>query len=135
LFEMAARRVSRNALTCGLGDASSGSYRHRTRRCSTLPSGPSPKRRDRWLVADPSDGHDIEHDEGPRQNRAAIQNHIVLDQLNHALNSRIMIEQAKGMLAERTHLDMNPPSRGCATTPATTICSSSTLLNPSSTEP
>ena len=41
------------------------------------------------------------------QHRAAIQAHIVVDQLNHALNSRIMIEQAKGMLAERTHLDMN----------------------------
>ena len=31
----------------------------------------------------------------------------MVDQLNHALNSRIMIEQAKGVLAERTHLDMN----------------------------
>ena len=41
------------------------------------------------------------------QHRAAIQDHIVLDQLNHALNSRILIEQAKGVLAERTHLDMN----------------------------
>ena len=41
------------------------------------------------------------------QHRAAIQTHIVVDQLNHALNSRIMIEQAKGMLAERAGLDMN----------------------------
>jgi GAF domain-containing protein len=41
------------------------------------------------------------------QHRAAIQAHIVVDELNHALNSRIMIEQAKGVLAERTHLDMN----------------------------
>jgi len=41
------------------------------------------------------------------QHRAALQAHIVVDQLNHALNSRIMIEQAKGILAERTHLDMN----------------------------
>jgi GAF domain-containing protein len=40
------------------------------------------------------------------QHRAAVQAHIVADQLNHALNSRIMIEQAKGVLAERTHLDM-----------------------------
>jgi GAF domain-containing protein len=44
---------------------------------------------------------------GILQHRAAIQAHLVVDQLNHALNSRIMIEQAKGILAERTHLDMN----------------------------
>jgi GAF domain-containing protein len=40
------------------------------------------------------------------QHRAVIQTHIVNEQLNHALNSRIMIEQAKGMLAERVGLDM-----------------------------
>jgi AmiR/NasT family two-component response regulator len=40
------------------------------------------------------------------QHRAAMQAHIVADQLNHALNSRIMIEQAKGMLAERAGLTM-----------------------------
>jgi transcriptional regulator with GAF, ATPase, and Fis domain len=40
------------------------------------------------------------------QHRAAIQAHIVVDQLNHALNSRILIEQAKGVLAERSHLSM-----------------------------
>jgi GAF domain-containing protein len=44
---------------------------------------------------------------GILQHRAAIQAHIVVDQLNHALKSRIIIEQAKGILAERTHLDMN----------------------------
>jgi GAF domain-containing protein len=40
------------------------------------------------------------------QHRAAFAAHVVNDQLNHALNSRIMIEQAKGMLAERSGLDM-----------------------------
>ena len=40
------------------------------------------------------------------QNRAAIQAHLVVDQLNHALTSRVMIEQAKGILAERAGLDM-----------------------------
>jgi GAF domain-containing protein len=40
------------------------------------------------------------------QHRAAIQAHLVVDQLNHALNSRVVIEQAKGILAERSGLDM-----------------------------
>ena len=40
------------------------------------------------------------------QHRASIQAHMVVDQLNHALNSRVMIEQAKGILAERAGLDM-----------------------------
>ncbi len=40
------------------------------------------------------------------QHRAATQAHVVVDQLNRALNSRIMIEQAKGMLAERAGLNM-----------------------------
>ena len=40
------------------------------------------------------------------QQRAASQAHIVNEQLHHALNSRVVIEQAKGMLAERTGLDM-----------------------------
>jgi AmiR/NasT family two-component response regulator len=41
------------------------------------------------------------------QHRAARQAHIVIDQLNHALQSRIAIEQAKGVIAERSRLDMD----------------------------
>jgi GAF domain-containing protein len=40
------------------------------------------------------------------QHRAALEAQVVNDQLNHALNSRIVIEQAKGMVAERQGLDM-----------------------------
>ena len=40
------------------------------------------------------------------QHRSAIQAHMVVDQLTHALNSRVLIEQAKGILAERAGLDM-----------------------------
>ncbi len=39
--------------------------------------------------------------------RAATEAHLVNEQLNHALNSRIVIEQAKGVVAERTGLDMD----------------------------
>ena len=41
------------------------------------------------------------------QHRAALQAHLVIDQLNHALNSRIVIEQAKGVIAERSQLAMD----------------------------
>ena len=40
------------------------------------------------------------------QHRAALEAQILNDQLNYALNSRIVIEQAKGMVAERLSLDM-----------------------------
>jgi GAF domain-containing protein len=43
---------------------------------------------------------------GILQHRAASQAHLLVDQLNHALNSRVMIEQAKGILAERAGLSM-----------------------------
>jgi GAF domain-containing protein len=38
--------------------------------------------------------------------RAVLEARVVNDQLNQALNSRIVIEQAKGMVAERMKLDM-----------------------------
>jgi GAF domain-containing protein len=40
------------------------------------------------------------------QHRAAIESQVLNDQLNHALNSRIVIEQAKGMVSERQGLTM-----------------------------
>lgn len=40
------------------------------------------------------------------QYRATIGSHELIDQLNTALNTRILIEQAKGIIAERQHLDM-----------------------------
>ncbi len=40
------------------------------------------------------------------QHRASLEAHVVNQQLQNALNSRIVIEQAKGMVAEREHLNM-----------------------------
>jgi GAF domain-containing protein len=40
------------------------------------------------------------------QHRAAQEAQVVNAQLNHALSSRVVIEQAKGMVAERLRLDM-----------------------------
>jgi GAF domain-containing protein len=40
------------------------------------------------------------------QHRATLEAQVVNDQLNHALNSRIVIEQAKGMVAERLGVKM-----------------------------
>jgi GAF domain-containing protein len=43
---------------------------------------------------------------GILQHRAASEAYRVTEQLHHALSSRIVIEQAKGMIAERSSLDM-----------------------------
>ncbi len=40
------------------------------------------------------------------QHRAALEAQVLPQQLTHALNSRVMLEQAKGMLAERLNVDM-----------------------------
>lgn len=40
------------------------------------------------------------------QHRASIEAGLLNDQLQQALNSRVVIEQAKGMVAERLHLNM-----------------------------
>lgn len=40
------------------------------------------------------------------QHRAALEARVINEQLTHALNSRVVIEQAKGMVAERLDLDV-----------------------------
>ncbi len=40
------------------------------------------------------------------QQRSVHHGHVIGEQLQHALNSRVVVEQAKGVLAERGHLSM-----------------------------
>jgi GAF domain-containing protein len=41
------------------------------------------------------------------QHRATVEAQIINEQLSHALNSRVIIEQAKGMLSERMGIDVD----------------------------
>jgi len=41
------------------------------------------------------------------QNRASLDADTLIERLDNALNSRIIIEQAKGIIAEATHCDMD----------------------------
>jgi AmiR/NasT family two-component response regulator len=41
------------------------------------------------------------------QHRATVEAQIINEQLSHALNSRVIIEQAKGMLVERVGIDVD----------------------------
>src|SRR4029450_3433743 len=46
---------------------------------------------------------------GLLQQRAIHRRDVLTEQLQTALNSRVLIEQAKGVLAERHHVDLSAP--------------------------
>ena len=60
---------------------------------------------------------------------------IAILQHRAAVEAHIVIEQAKGVIAERSQLDMDQAFAGCASMPAATTCSSSTWPKESSTGP
>ena len=62
------------------------------------------------------------------QHRASLEAQAVNQQLQHALNSRIVIEQAKGMVAQREGLNMEQAFSALRYMPATTTCAWSTWL-------
>ncbi|WP_157556139.1 hypothetical protein [Nocardia acidivorans] len=53
--------------------------------------------------------------------RALTDARIRNDRLRQALDSRVLIAQARGMLAERTGLPPDPPSACCAAMPAAPV--------------
>jgi hypothetical protein len=58
------------------------------------------------------------------QFRANIESHELVDQLDTALNTRVVIEQAKGIVAERRNLDMDRglPVTSCGCPSPTSMC-------------
>lgn len=64
----------------------------------------------------------------PLRHRAMLEARSSNNHLNRALSSRIVIEQANGIVAEREHLDM----RACEATPGTTTFASVTSRSTSS---
>ncbi len=69
------------------------------------------------------------------QDRATQEVQLVNEQLTHALNSRAVIEQAKGMIAERLGLDMEQSFEALPTMPASTTFVCPTSPAPSSMGP
>ena len=66
------------------------------------------------------------------QHRATLKAQVVNQLRQHALNSRIVIEQAKGVVAERQASTSSRRSRPCATMPATKTFAWSSSLRMSS---
>jgi hypothetical protein len=72
---------------------------------------------------------------GILQERAIRRRDVVAEQLQLALNSRVIIERAKGVLAERGELERNGPSSCSAAIPGLPSSGSATSPSASSTAP